>query len=66
MISKYHETGYSCKKNACSLLKISVGVAILLDNEKIVLAQIKENAAYPSGLCAERVAISSRCNLSSS
>jgi hypothetical protein len=42
MISKYHETGYSCKKNACSLLKISVGVAILLDNEKIVLAQIKK------------------------
>jgi hypothetical protein len=43
----------SCRKKCLrSLLKISVGVAILLDNEKIVLkAQIKENAAYPSGLC---------------
>jgi cytidine deaminase len=50
MISKYHETGYSCKKNAYALLKISVGVAILLDNEKIVLGSNQENAAYPSGL----------------
>jgi cytidine deaminase len=34
-----------------------VGVAILLDNNKIVLGSNQENAAYPSGLCAERVAI---------
>lgn len=34
-----------------------VGVAILLDNDKIVLGSNQENAAYPSGLCAERVAI---------
>ena len=29
----------------------------LLDNDKIVLGSNQENAAYPSGLCAERVAI---------
>ncbi|NQW36977.1 MAG: cytidine deaminase [Flavobacteriales bacterium] len=35
----------------------SVGAAILLDNDKIILGNNQENAAYPSGLCAERVAI---------
>ena len=34
-----------------------VGAAILLDNDKIVLGSNQENAAYPSGMCAERVAI---------
>ncbi|NBW28082.1 MAG: cytidine deaminase [Flavobacteriaceae bacterium] len=34
-----------------------VGVAIELDNNEIVLGTNQENAAYPSGLCAERVAI---------
>ena len=34
-----------------------VGAAILLDNGKIILGSNQENAAYPSGLCAERVAI---------
>ncbi|WP_353084985.1 cytidine deaminase [Flavobacterium sp.] len=34
-----------------------VGTAIALDNGKIVLGSNQENAAYPSGLCAERVAI---------
>ena len=37
--------------------KFRVGVAIALDNGKIVLGSNQENAAYPSGLCAERVAI---------
>jgi cytidine deaminase len=34
-----------------------VGAALLLDNNKIVCGSNQENAAYPSGLCAERVAI---------
>lgn len=34
-----------------------VGVALLLDNQKTVTGNNQENAAYPSGLCAERVAI---------
>ena len=37
--------------------KFKVGVAILLDNGTIVLGSNQENAAYPSGLCAERVAL---------
>ena len=37
--------------------KFSVGTAILLDNGSVVIGSNQENAAYPSGLCAERVAI---------
>ncbi|WP_350287102.1 cytidine deaminase [uncultured Croceitalea sp.] len=35
----------------------NVGAAVLLDNGTIVLGNNQENASYPSGLCAERVAI---------
>lgn len=35
----------------------SVGAAVLLDNGKIIEGNNQENAAYPSGLCAERVAL---------
>lgn len=35
----------------------NVGAAIVLDNGEIVCGTNQENAAYPSGLCAERVAI---------
>jgi cytidine deaminase len=34
-----------------------VGTAILLDNGEIIVGSNQENAAYPSGLCAERVAV---------
>lgn len=37
--------------------KFSVGAALELDNGEVVLGTNQENAAYPSGLCAERVAI---------
>ena len=36
--------------------KYNVGAAILLDNGTIVEGSNQENAAYPSGLCAERTA----------
>ena len=45
------------KKAYAPYSKFRVGVAILLDNGKVVLGSNQENAAYPSGLCAERVAI---------
>lgn len=37
--------------------KFSVGAALLLENNEIILGNNQENAAYPSGMCAERVAI---------
>lgn len=36
--------------------RFKVGAAILLDSGEIVVGNNQENAAYPSGLCAERVA----------
>ncbi|MDQ3190903.1 MAG: cytidine deaminase [Bacteroidota bacterium] len=35
----------------------NVGASVLLENGTIVIGSNQENAAYPSGLCAERVAI---------
>lgn len=45
------------KKAYAPYSKFRVGAALLLDNGKVVLGSNQENAAYPSGLCAERVAI---------
>ena len=46
------------RKNAYApYSKFRVGAALLLDNGKVVLGSNQENAAYPSGLCAERVAV---------
>lgn len=45
------------KKAYAPYSKFSVGAAILLENNEIILGNNQENAAYPSGMCAERVAI---------
>ncbi|KAF2519622.1 cytidine deaminase [Flavobacterium salilacus subsp. salilacus] len=45
------------KKSYAPYSKFHVGAALLLDNGEIVLGSNQENAAYPSGLCAERVAV---------
>ena len=37
--------------------KFHVGAAVLLENGEVVQGSNQENAAYPSGLCAERVAV---------
>jgi len=37
--------------------QFSVGAALLLDNGVVVTGNNQENVAFPSGLCAERVAI---------
>lgn len=34
-----------------------VGAAVLLENDEVVIGSNQENASYPSGLCAERVAV---------
>lgn len=49
-------------KNACASAyapysHFQVGAAVLLDNGNIVIGNNQENAAFPSGLCAERVAL---------
>ncbi|HEY1195892.1 cytidine deaminase [Flavobacterium sp.] len=45
------------KKAYAPYSKFRVGAALLLDNGKVILGSNQENAAYPSGLCAERTAI---------
>lgn len=37
--------------------KFNVGAALKLENGIIVIGNNQENAAYPSGICAERVAV---------
>ncbi|MCD4697798.1 MAG: cytidine deaminase [Bacteroidales bacterium] len=45
------------KKAYAPYSNFRVGTAILLENGKIITGNNQENAAYPSGLCAERVAL---------
>lgn len=45
------------KKAYAPYSQFQVGAALLLDNGQVVVGSNQENAAYPSGLCAERVAI---------
>ena len=52
------EQAVAARKNAYApYSKFQVGAALLLENGKVVVGSNQENAAYPSGLCAERVAI---------
>jgi len=37
--------------------KFKVGAAVLLENGKTVIGSNQENASYPAGVCAERVAM---------
>lgn len=37
--------------------KFNVGAAVFLENNEIITGTNQENSAYPSGLCAERVAL---------
>ena len=57
----YEELINNAKKAAESAYapysKFKVGAAVLLGNGQIIRGNNQENAAYPSGLCAERVAI---------
>ncbi len=45
------------KQSYAPYSKFNVGAAVLLENGEIIYGSNQENAAYPSGLCAERVAL---------
>ncbi|MBK8442261.1 MAG: cytidine deaminase [Sphingobacteriales bacterium] len=47
----------ACKNAYAPYSKFQVGCAVLLANGAIVSGNNQENAAYPSGLCAERVTL---------
>lgn len=48
---------YAAKNAYAPYSGFHVGVAVMLTNGKIIIGNNQENAAYPSGLCAERVAL---------
>lgn len=55
---KLIEAAKSATQNAyVPYSEFKVGAAILLDNGVIISGNNQENAAYPSGMCAERTAI---------
>lgn len=47
----------ACQDAYAPYSKFKVGAAVLLDNGNVVVGSNQENAAFPSGLCAERVAL---------
>src|SRR5690554_5220336 len=48
---------HATEKSYAPYSNFKVGAALLLENGEIITGNNQENAAYPSGLCAERVAI---------
>lgn len=57
-ILKLIDSAKEATKNAyCPYSDFHVGAAVLLENGEIISGSNQENAAYPSGMCAERVAI---------
>ena len=57
-VKELMEKAIEAKHNAYApYSKFKVGAAFLLKNGTIITGSNQENAAYPSGMCAERVAI---------
>ena len=57
-VKELMEKAFEAKRNAYApYSKFKVGAAFLLNNGAIITGNNQENAAYPSGMCAERVAI---------
>lgn len=46
-----------CDEAYAPYSKFKVGAAVLLEDGTVVLGNNQENIAYPSGICAERVAL---------
>ena len=55
---KLYDKAFEARQNAyATYSNFYVGCAILLENGEIISGSNQENAAYPSGLCAERTTI---------
>ncbi|NLA23438.1 MAG: cytidine deaminase [Bacteroidales bacterium] len=52
-----HQAIEAAKKAYAPYSKFSVGAAVLMENGEIISAGNQENAAFPSGMCAERNAL---------
>ncbi len=56
-VSLINQAKEAIKTSYSPYSKFAVGAAVKLANGQVVLGSNQENAAYPSGLCAERVAL---------
>ena len=57
-VQNLYKNAIEARENAYApYSKFKVGAALLLENGEVILGNNQENAAYPAGLCAERVAI---------
>lgn len=57
-VQKLMDQAISARKKAYApYSNFSVGAAVLLNNGEVIIGNNQENAAFPSGLCAERVAV---------
>lgn len=55
---RLYEAAFEASKKAYApYSRFHVGAAVLLENGEILSGNNQENAAYPSGLCAERTAL---------
>ncbi len=52
-----HQAAKSAFNSYAPYSEFHVGAAVLLENGDVICGSNQENAAYPSGLCAERVAL---------
>lgn len=53
----FHQAIVARDKAYAPYSKFNVGAAILMGNGEVITGSNQENAAYPSGLCAERTAV---------
>jgi cytidine deaminase len=53
----YEAAGEAARSAYAPYSLFCVGAAVLLENDLIVTGNNQENIAYPSGLCAERIAV---------
>ncbi len=56
-LNLFQKAKEACKNAYAPYSKFYVGAALLMDDGKIITGNNQENAVYPCGLCAERVAI---------
>ena len=56
VVQLLEEAQTAAQRAYCPYSNFQVGAALRLSNGQIVQGNNQENAAYPSGLCAERVA----------
>jgi cytidine deaminase len=56
-VNLFRAAQQACLKAYAPYSKFQVGAAVLLENGEVLTGNNQENAAYPSGLCAERVAL---------